>query len=122
MIDITQSNRPLWHQNLTHEQVEAEAEKDYAKVIYNLHEDCLCLREELAESKYNHAYTESRLSQSKAELIDTLEQLAALEQSVPKIKADAIRLYGEHLNYCRNVTLESQMTPEEYAKKIEDGS
>ena len=37
----------LWHENLTYEQVEAEAEKDYTKVVYNLHEDCLCLREEL---------------------------------------------------------------------------
>jgi hypothetical protein len=51
MSDTTQSNRPLWHQNLTYGQVEAEAEKDYAKVVYNLHEDCLCLREELAALK-----------------------------------------------------------------------
>jgi hypothetical protein len=51
MSDTTQLNKPLWHQNLTYGQVEAEAEKDYPKVIYNLHEDCLCLREELAALK-----------------------------------------------------------------------
>ena len=51
MSDTTQSNRPLWHQNLTYGQVEAEAEKDYAKVVYNLHEDCLCLCEELEAVK-----------------------------------------------------------------------
>ena len=62
-----------------------------AKLIKELAKGGTELREELAESKYNHAYTESRLSQSKTELIDTLEQLAALEQSIPKVRADAIR-------------------------------
>ena len=138
MSDTTQSNRPLWHQHLTYGQIEAEAEKDYIKVVYNLHEDCLCLREELAAYK---AHTES-LTIGVAYLLDAINcqdenafdwsYAAEREcktvlaktpaQSLAKVRADAIRLYGEHVNYCRNVTLESPMTREEYATKIEDGS
>ena len=106
MIDITQSNRPLWHQSLTYGQVEAEAEKDYANVVYNLHEDCLCL----------------------------CEELEALKQSIPKIKADAIRdakdvavftyedkdgAFGEGFE----AAIDAYDTHlDQYANKIEDGS
>ena len=98
MIDTIQSNRPLWHQNLAYGQVEAEAEKDCAKVVYNLHEDCLCLREELA----------------------------ALKQSIPKIRADAIRdaIIDAGSFYCNDIdhTLTRVDDLIEYAKKIEDQS
>jgi predicted RNase H-like nuclease (RuvC/YqgF family) len=40
-----ESKKPLWHENLNYEQIEAEAEADYEKAVYNLHEDCLCLKE-----------------------------------------------------------------------------
>ena len=76
MSDTTQSNRPLWHQHLTYGQVEAEAEKDYAKVVYNLHEDCLCLCEELAALKIENGFIIGKLlAASKATnpiAIDTL--------------------------------------------------
>ena len=93
MIDITQSNRPLWHQHLTYGQVEAEAEKDYSKVVYNLHEDCLCL----------------------------CQELAALEQSLAKIRADAIRGMTENVPLFTSCSLEVNEILE-YANKIEDES
>jgi regulator of replication initiation timing len=69
------------------------------------------LREELAESTYNHAYTESRLSQSKTELIDTLEELAALKAEndvmctgylatrnpLAQVKSEAIRDFADYM-------------------------
>ena len=45
--------------------------------------------------------------------------LGHMEQDINKIKADAIRLYSEHISYCQNVTFEVPMTPEEYANKLE---
>ena len=69
MSDTTQSNRPLWHQNLTYGQVEAEAEKGYSKVVYNLHEDCLCLREELAALKAEN----NRLNDCAKRTLSTLQ-------------------------------------------------
>ena len=142
MIDITQSNRPLWHQSLTYGQVEAEAEKDYANVVYNLHEDCLCLREELAAYK---AHTESLTvgvaylldaincqDENKSDWVDTAERecktvLAKTpSQSLAKIRADAIRDAKEATRTANTDTGQAWLCRvidlEEYANKIEGGS
>ena len=51
---------------------------------------------------------------------DLRAEQAALKQSIPKIRADAIRSYGDHTSwYFQNATLDAPMTPEEFAKKIE---
>ncbi len=38
----------LWHEKLTYDQICSAGEEDADGVIYNLHEDCLCLVEDNA--------------------------------------------------------------------------
>lgn len=59
----------LWYEKLTYEQVCSAGEEDPSQVIYNLHEDCLCLAEDNAELN---------------------QQLAELKASMPKVRADAV--------------------------------
>ena len=40
-------DRPLWSDDKTYEDVERLADEDSHNVIYNLHEDVLCLKEDL---------------------------------------------------------------------------
>lgn len=76
----------LWHEKLTYEQVCSAGEEDPSKVIYNLHEDCLCLIED-------NAGLNQQLATAKQESLVALEEaLKAMlingftEDCVPVVK------------------------------------
>ncbi|MCP4340516.1 MAG: hypothetical protein GY799_16910 [Desulfobulbaceae bacterium] len=101
----------LWHEKLSFEQIENAAQEDLSSVLYNLHEDILCLKEESAELK-------AELGKLNMEAVH-YQGLLCGGETINKIKADEMRQMI--LSFARNGLPSDNWSKsiEEYANNLE---